>query len=520
MFGPMSRLSKVLFVALVSVFSSTTAFGDIPSPGFTADGLTGGNIPRQTWNQGFDHPFKAGDLDGDGLDDLLTTRIAYPVSEALEESVESGPVGRTLEENSMGWDGFVYGNWDPRTELVVTSLSTGAAVEIWSTEVADTDQLLLMDATGDGLKDVVLLDSKWNPLMTLDRRLRVLSGKNGAVVWQRDWLQSEVPPIAFEVKAIPDADGDNVGDLLMGGVYLISPNGGGVTTIVSGATGKNFFHQAVDGEFMFPVTDVTGDGSSDLLRANARTGLMALVSPRTGQVLWERPRPVDGAFFGLGLRGGVSRYVVFATESSTEWSPQGGYGPYLMSGWLAVMDSATGEVLWRSPRRYGETRIIPDVTGDGVSDLLQIEDQTLTAWGGISGGSVWRVEFDLWEQVSYAGEAGDINGDGRSDFLINLRSGPLIINGATGATLWTSYGWPGSPALIDADGDGSDDFFTLSGGVASVHSGRDLSLIWSGSYPASGCCDEVVPGKFIAAGRIQIAIKLTNGEVHLITPSS
>jgi hypothetical protein len=110
-------------------------------------------------------------------------------------------------------------------------------------------------------------------------------------------------------------------------------------------------------------------------------------------------------------------------------------------------------------------KIIPDVTGDGGSDLLCLRysfqggklSSNIAVLNGSNGSVLWQQEFKNAFAIAYL--LGDVNEDGYEDLLINLvldfgfipYSGTFIVSGRTGATIWNRIQYLAASVCVKGD---------------------------------------------------------------------
>lgn len=163
--------------------------------------------------------------------------------------------------------------------------------------------------------------------------------------------------------------------------------------------------------------------------------------------------------------------------------------------------------------------VIGDANGDGLADFIagawrddpagKGDAGTVRLHSGLDGTTIWSIPGDLpGDHMGWGSSgAGDVNGDGRADFVAAADEADLpgkvnagsakVVSGATGATLWflqgvnagDLFGWSSAPCG-DVDNDGFDDVIVgaivgeaaggaLSAGSARVFSGATGLPIWS-----------------------------------------
>lgn len=109
---------------------------------------------------------------------------------------------------------------------------------------------------------------------------------------------------------------------------------------------------------------------------------------------------------------------------------------------------------------------VSDVTGDKRADLMAVELDPATQLGKISlfrgtdGTRLWSSSPEYYEP--FAMSVGDMTGDGRADFIAyTISDRTRLLNGATGATVWTRAGAQVLP-LGDVNGDRRQEVALLS----------------------------------------------------------
>ena len=282
--------------------------------------------------------------------------------------------------------------------------------------------------------------------------------------------------------ALPDLNGDGVGELAVGGDHF---SGGPGASIHSGVDGQLLFSLPTSTLPVFMGTNVTaiGDLSGD----------------------------------------GVPELMMVGSQSGASNSP---------GGVITVHSGANGNLLhtWFAPpglifrARFSQgTLLLDDVNGDGSPDLLVRSHRTAAQWAMLST-ATGQVLYEItgttptsFAIVHGAARLSDHNGDGFADFAVLDRANSIyymeVRSGATGALL-ASHVLPvgfqptgnGEPfvGIADQDGDGKRDI--LAGGTftayAAVISSADGSVIreWDCSNGQVPC----MASKMVDAGDLDL----------------
>ncbi len=473
-----------------------------------------------------------GDLDGDGVGDLLMGGVAGASrTDGLLMAISSG-TGVTL--------------W--------SALGAPAANEPWGTAVALAD-----DLDGDGDRDVVSSSILQPTLFTFD----AATGARGPTI-------ALDAPCVLGLDASVDFDGDGLRELLVGTGGAAAPQqlvGAGVVTLFSGATraalrtvhgeawgstlgaasvviedrdGDGYREIAIGapsgigdtrgvvviasgrdgserlrvhssqagdsfGAALAAVGDQDGDGIEELLvgaPASAGTGRAELISGATGAVLRTFTAPAGSARFGTAVAAAADATGAWRIAIADPQRVVGGSAlgyvelHHLGSGsLLAAIDGSGG-----ASSEFGRALAAPtDANGDGVPDFAigaafdnGTTNGSVELVSGVDGTRLWRiVGAQNGALLGYSVAAiGDLDGDGVDDLLTGSPNHSFSQNGSfvsarSGTTGKRLYRIVGSSIdgfgatltqLGDVDQDGFDDFAVG-------------SPAWSGTVESQGAVD-------------------------------
>lgn len=453
----------------------------------------------------------AGDMNGDGLDDILVGMIGADTPLLFD----CGAV-------------FAYSGADGSLLYVWEGTSTN---ELMGSAVSGAG-----DVNGDGFDDILIGSKNASPAGISEAGSAFLySGIDGTLLHQ--WDGGAINDhYGSSVSGVGDINGDGFDDVLVGAtgfdplginngvVFIFSGIDGTVIRRLDGPVSGTLFGHTVSG-----AGDFDGDGRPDIIIGDhfadpGNTGSAYLYSGANGVVLYQWNGVANGDYFGYSVSGagdvngdGFDDVIVGAPNENNQAITAG--AAYIYSGADGTrLRKGTGEWSWA---QYGHSVSgAGDVNGDGFADVI------IGAYGSFSfdgaaylhsGGDGtllyrWYSEgqtptYDLGWSVS---DAGDVNGDGFADVVIGdpqYWDGNVVwagsarvygfdaymslsnyeVSAASGGTIFTALQFPDAAAgyeykvLMSANGTGpiqygvyiplTLDFWTL--------------LSFSGNYPWS-----------------------------------
>ena len=367
-----------------------------------------------------------GDVDGDGVNDYLTTA-------PYADDKYNGPIGRA----------YLYSGADGSLIREHVGTSYGGRLGMGAANVGDLD--------GDGVDDYTIgIPYQDRPNGRRHGRVDTFSGASGQLLWQVNgfgnyWL------FGREIEGVGDVNGDGVPDLMVsapeadtnfvynarGKVYLLSGVDGAVLRVMSGQTDYDYM-----GAELLGTGDLNGDGVPDM--AVTRTAYRYLFGP-TGEVQFfsgsngELLYSIHGGDIGNDVKGfgwsmamvgdwdqdGVNDIAISATQETPQEF-------FYSAGSVRVFSGRNGDII----REFFGDHIyiyfglavagLEDFDGDGFPDLAVgseegIYDGGVRIYSGRDGRELWRrvAESDDAEFGFTIADGGDLNGDGRCELLVS-----------------------------------------------------------------------------------------------------
>ncbi len=257
----------------------------------------------------------------------------------------------------------------------------------------------------------------------------------------------------------PDLNGDGFPEMLLGSAW-----GGRTAYALNGLTGAavwgfdTYAYYGTNSGWIYAMdslgSDLTGDGVPEIVfGSGSYNDRVHGVNGATGAQVWVYPG--GDAFFDLlscqDINNDGTRDVVAALGDNSPITPR-----------VIALSGANGGVLWQRPvsGTIWNLAFVSDNDGDGVRDL------SIAQWGSLvqilSGKTGAILASVASAQQQRVATLDDVNGDGQQDLVFgyNTTSGIKVLNGVTGATIWSGptsdWCWA-VDRIADCTGDGIND---------------------------------------------------------------
>lgn len=430
----------------------------------------------------------AGDVDGDGLPDLISG------------SVWADPGGRSMAGSASVYSGV--------TGAVIHTFEGQFMRDYLGKSVAGAG-----DVNGDGIADLIVGAYGADPVgLNMAGSAFIYSGATGAVLHSFDGAAA-LDQFGWAVSGAGDVNADGYDDFIIGANRydhgaLVNSGAAFVFSGVNGYLLHSFYGASIGAEFGSSVStagDVDGDGFADLLigaHLAGGTGRAYLYSGQTGALLSTFSGTPQVLEFGwsVAAAGDVDGDTVPDVIMGADWS-NGVHG--VEAGAAFVYSGASGLLLHRLEglSAYDNFGISVDTAGDidadGHADLLVgawKASPALNTWAGeaylfsgASGNLISRIGGESagdnfgW---SVAGGA-DLDGNGRPDVIVSAKV--TVVGGLL--DVGSVYVWDFDPDLYqlvlnpDPLLGGSTADFSVTGGTPTTTTYLAYSLVGTGSYP-------------------------------------
>jgi outer membrane protein assembly factor BamB len=377
---------------------------------------------------------------------------------------------------------------------------------------------IIADINGDGLNEIVILSlegSVWafrgtdcsllwsrsigynpfsaaagelNPLISGleivvvsgdDRRVNVLRGDNGTVLWNR-YIGGTDPDYGnISPPTIFDANRDGVGEVYVVGDSIYALRGTNGSTIWS--------YPASSANAAVAIADINNDGQYEVVTVANSGGYKVIVLRATnGAFLWSYPVGSQGNPAIADLDNDGYKEIVVATDN----------------GWLYALRH-NGTLYWSRNMGYGaypgfmNSPTIADLNGDGWKEIVyghyqwngSCYNQYVHVLRGTNGSTIWSYSGPCSGYQVHARKIADIDNDGQIEIILTSMSyGPppyiVVLNGATGAVEWTYSDLPLEGLSIgDVDNDGCVEIVATTPDCCYFAS----FVVFDSPTPVSGC---------------------------------
>ncbi|MFZ1322618.1 MAG: FG-GAP-like repeat-containing protein [Ignavibacteria bacterium] len=388
--------------------------------------------------------FTAGDINGDGLSDVIVSAKLFDNGEADE--------GKIFVYNGSSAGVSTSSNW---------STTEGQVGSDYGCSVSSAG-----DVNGDGYSDVIIGASRFDNGETDEGMVFAYYGSSSGLPLSPDWsTEINIPGANFgnSVSTAGDVNGDGYSDVIIGANKYTNPvvDAGVAIMFYGSATGLTvealppsiFQTGAGTGISVSTAGDVNGDGYSDVIvgankwdagqtdegKAFVYFGSVTGISFITPN--WTAEGNQTSANFGISVStagdvngDGYSDVIVGSNLYNSGQADEGkAYVYFGSASGLSATANWTAESNQANANFGISVSSVGDVNGDGFSDVIvgcnkydngnTDEGRAYVYYGSVSGPSLtanWITESNqmLANFGSSVSTAGDVNGDGYSDVIV------------------------------------------------------------------------------------------------------
>jgi hypothetical protein len=397
----------------------------VTAGGYVFDGKTHQN--EWAYSQPFGTVVDVGDLDGDGVDEIIG--MVDWVAVRAYSAVYKSP----LWEYAPGWP--------------------------------DMDTLVVADANGDGKPEVVVGNGQWGNVMGIGYNT---SQGQPELLWQVNSQNHGVTSIA-----VGDVDGDGVKDVVWG----------------TGATSSGR-DDLVIASFTPTIAIKWTSETVPQLDGGFYGGALARTGASVSRLMFAVPR-TDSGYDGMRAVGlnPANNQITVSDEVGTNWAYGRGFDVVdydhdnidellfgtanLYNGYFAAYDFDARMVEWQSPANDFETAIAvthADMNGDGYADLIGITESYVYIYDIHAQTLIWKSTGLGNGGVNV--RVADLDHDGKPEIIAALQTGIVIYGKAptgSGYLERARINTGGTQDLLVADLNGATEIYTLE---ASVYGGN------------------------------------------------
>lgn len=424
------------------------------------------------------HGIPAGDLDGDGRDDVLVPSWTYLIQ---------------LDDSGYSTYTYTYG--------YVSAINGSDGTELWrQNTIYETDQIMCGDIPvypagdldGDGKDDVIIRSKSYNS--TTNEYITSVYFKRG-YDGNLFWNQSITGPSAqMWAYSYDDIDGDDKDDVIVNSYSYNSDTTEQISCIYvkRGYDGYEFWNQSITGNgvsiWAESYCDLDGDGKNDVIvesgsydsTGGERTAGVYAKRGYNGDEFWNQSIVGEDTYMwayscndfdGDGLDDVIVESECYDSDTNEQTANvyvKRGYDGDLFWNQSVTRDGKYSAGIWASA--------YCDLDGDSKDDVIVCSDsynsstaehtRSVYAKHGCNGTEFWNES--AWWAESY----GDLDGDGKDDVTIHsgsydsdtneLTTSVHVKRGYDGAEFWNQsftgkYAYMWAYAYCDFDGDDKND---------------------------------------------------------------